>query len=64
MHHCLNLPHEGSTHTILAIGGQVNKKQGHPDPFDFNRKNEGEFSAENGTYSFRKDLADVKIISV
>ena len=38
MHHCLNLPHEGSTHRILAIGGQVNKKQGHPDPFILTEK--------------------------
>ena len=27
MHHCLPLPHEGNTHRILAIGGQVNKRQ-------------------------------------
>ena len=27
MHHCLTLPHEGNTHRILAIGGQVNKRQ-------------------------------------
>ena len=33
-------------------------------PFDLNRHFEGEFSAENETYSFREDLADVKMITV